>query len=202
MDGAQIQRKICPAVDRVRAGVSGVMEKFFLQWTRELGNEDPRQQVVSLGEVEGAFQAEGTVWAKAQSCPTVQWVHSSVCAGSAQRGGRGEERLEERGDRGPLEGSESRARRISFMQRAGGHREWGEAKKDTSHKTTTSAKNTLQSSYYRQCKVGFRVVEIGKSQPLPTRFLSTQQIQQNPINTINKIVKWFLQMLYFAVSGA
>lgn len=30
MDGAQIQ-KICPAVDRVRAGVSGVMEKFFLQ---------------------------------------------------------------------------------------------------------------------------------------------------------------------------
>ena len=37
------------------------MEKFFLQRTRELGNEDPKQQVVSLGEVEGAFQAEGTV---------------------------------------------------------------------------------------------------------------------------------------------
>ena len=54
-------RKICPAVDRVRAGVSGVMEKFFLPRTRELGNEDPKQQVVSLGEVEGAFQAEGTV---------------------------------------------------------------------------------------------------------------------------------------------
>ena len=54
-------RKICPAVDSVRARVSGVMEKFFLQGTRELGNEDPKQQVVSLGEVEGAFQAEGTV---------------------------------------------------------------------------------------------------------------------------------------------
>ena len=54
-------RKICPAVDRVRAGVSGVMEMFFLRSNHALGNEDPKQQVVSLGEVGGAFQAEGIV---------------------------------------------------------------------------------------------------------------------------------------------
>ena len=42
-------RKIRPAVDRVRAGVSGVMETFFLRSNHALGNEDPKQQVVSLG---------------------------------------------------------------------------------------------------------------------------------------------------------
>ena len=54
-------RKICPAVDRVRAGVSGVMETLFLRSNHALGNEDPKQQVVSLGEVGAAFQAEGIV---------------------------------------------------------------------------------------------------------------------------------------------
>ena len=52
-------RKICPAVDRVRAGVSGVM--LFLRSNHALGNEDPKQKVVSLGEVGAAFQAEGIV---------------------------------------------------------------------------------------------------------------------------------------------
>ena len=44
----------------------------------------------------------------------------SVCWLSSERG-RGEKRLQGRGDRGPLEGSESHARRVSSMQRAGGH---------------------------------------------------------------------------------
>ena len=44
-----------------------------------------------------------------------------MCTGSAQRRGREEKGLEGRGDRGPLEGSESHARRVSFMQRAEGH---------------------------------------------------------------------------------
>ena len=38
-----------------------MMETLFLRSNHALGNEDPKQQVVSLGEVGAAFQAEGIV---------------------------------------------------------------------------------------------------------------------------------------------